>query len=194
MIGPDDSIILVDIEATCWKHRPPEGQQSEIIEIGLCVLDLASSELRQPRSLVVRPQRSKVSAFCTRLTSITQTMVDDGLWFPEACAIIAAEYAGAGHIWASWSDYDLKMLTRQCESLDVPYPFGPRHVDLKALFARAQGLNSQIGLVRAIKSSGLTWEGRHHRGVDDAWNLGLLLQHLLQTHGATALWQHLEPA
>lgn len=35
-----DRILVVDIEATCWEGNPPPGQTSEIIEIGLCVLDV----------------------------------------------------------------------------------------------------------------------------------------------------------
>ncbi len=194
MIVEQDEIVLVDIEATCWKHRPPEGQQNEIIEVGLCVLNLADGELSPPRSIIVRPQRSKVSAFCTRLTSITQSMVDAGMSFYDACAIIQSDYALPNRIWASWSDYDLKMFTRQCTETGVAYPFGPRYVNLKTVFAQVNGLEQEIGLARAMKSSGMLWEGRHHRGVDDAWNLGRLLQWLLQTHGAAAVWQKVETA
>ena len=35
-----DRILVVDVEATCWEGDPPPGQTSEIIEIGLCVLDV----------------------------------------------------------------------------------------------------------------------------------------------------------
>ena len=35
-----DRILVVDVEATCWEGNPPPGQTSEIIEIGLCVLDV----------------------------------------------------------------------------------------------------------------------------------------------------------
>ena len=37
-----DCILVVDLEATCWVGGPPEGQESEIIEIGLCVLHVSS--------------------------------------------------------------------------------------------------------------------------------------------------------
>ena len=43
-----DRILVVDIEATCWEGNPPPGQTSEIIEIGLCVLDVPT--LRAPSS------------------------------------------------------------------------------------------------------------------------------------------------
>ena len=37
-----DRILVVDVEATCWEGDPPPGQISEILEIGLCVLDVAT--------------------------------------------------------------------------------------------------------------------------------------------------------
>ena len=68
-------VLVVDVEATCWQSRqPPPGEQSEIIEIGLCPLDLDCLEPGPVHSILVRPQRSQISPFCTRLTSITPEM------------------------------------------------------------------------------------------------------------------------
>jgi len=33
-----DQVLVIDIEATCWEGPPPEGLESEIIEIGICPL------------------------------------------------------------------------------------------------------------------------------------------------------------
>ncbi len=40
--GPDRFLNVVDVEATCWSDAVPEGQTSEIPEIGLCVIDMVS--------------------------------------------------------------------------------------------------------------------------------------------------------
>ena len=32
-----DKIVVVDIEATCWEGKPPEKQESDIIEVGICL-------------------------------------------------------------------------------------------------------------------------------------------------------------
>jgi inhibitor of KinA sporulation pathway (predicted exonuclease) len=48
---------VVDVEATCWPGRPPPGQVSEIIEIGLCVVDLESRERVSRHRVLVRPAR-----------------------------------------------------------------------------------------------------------------------------------------
>jgi inhibitor of KinA sporulation pathway (predicted exonuclease) len=59
----------------------------------------------------------------------------------------------------------------------VPYPFGRSHLNIKTLFAIAHGDNGEIGLDVACQRVGMTMEGTHHRGIDDAWNIaGILCQ------------------
>ena len=52
-----DHLLIVDVESTCWEGPPPPGQESEIIEIGLCLLEVASGQQQGKRSLLVRPER-----------------------------------------------------------------------------------------------------------------------------------------
>lgn len=33
-----DLILVVDVESTCWDGHPLEGEEREVIEIGLCVV------------------------------------------------------------------------------------------------------------------------------------------------------------
>ena len=66
-----DQIIVLDIEATCWEGEIPRGQENEIIEVGLCLLEPKTGERSAKASYLVRPERSKVSEFCTRLTTLT---------------------------------------------------------------------------------------------------------------------------
>jgi len=60
-----DQIIVVDIESTCWEGAIPAGQESEILEIGVCTVDIASGRRLEKESILVKPERSKVSPFCT---------------------------------------------------------------------------------------------------------------------------------
>ncbi|WP_407562033.1 exonuclease domain-containing protein [Streptomyces sp. 184] len=66
-----DRVLVVDVEATCWEGPPPAGMSPEIIEIGLCELDVPTGERISRRSVLVRPERSEVGDFCTRLTTLT---------------------------------------------------------------------------------------------------------------------------
>ncbi|NYD46544.1 hypothetical protein BJY14_002527 [Actinomadura luteofluorescens] len=44
------------MEATCWDGQPPPGQVSEIIEIGLCVVDVESRR-RVAKHRILCPSR-----------------------------------------------------------------------------------------------------------------------------------------
>src|SRR2546430_1508856 len=97
---------VVDVEATCWAGGPPAGESSEIIEIGVCVVDTDDWRRVERRSILVRPRRSRVSPFCTELTGLTQADVDGGVDFATACALLRDELRGSSRTWASWGEYD----------------------------------------------------------------------------------------
>jgi inhibitor of KinA sporulation pathway (predicted exonuclease) len=170
---------VVDVEATCWEGRPPPGQVNEIIEIGLCVIDVERLERVARDRIMVRPARSTVSEFCTALTGITQEEVDAGVDFREACERLAMRHRSDSRRWASWGDYDRKQFERQCDGTGVRYPFGSAHVNAKAVFAEAYGIRRQ-GMAEALRHAGLPLEGRHHNGSDDAWNIGALILHIME--------------
>lgn len=168
-------INVVDVEATCWEKQPPPGAVSEIIEIGLTVVDLTAGERIGRHRILVRPARSRVSAFCTELTGLTQAEVDTGVDFTTACRLLARDHAAGTRPWASWGDYDRKQFTVQCEATRTPYPFGRRHTNAKAVFTEAHNLRRRPGMAQALAHAGLPLEGRHHRGEDDAWNIAALV-------------------
>lgn len=175
-----DHVLVVDVESTCWEGAPPPGQISEIIEIGVCPVEVASGARGERRSILVRPARSSVSAFCTRLTTLTQAEVDGGISFAEACALLRKEFRSDRRVWASYGDYDRKMFERQCADFGVKYPFGPRHVNVKTLFALTHVLPREVGMAEAVRIAGQRLDGTHHRGHDDAYNIAGLLAGLLR--------------
>lgn len=166
---------VVDVEATCWDGGTPPGAVSEIIEIGLAVVDVRAGERIARHRILVRPARSTVSAFCSELTGLTQAEVDTGLTFASACRLLAAEHQAGVRPWASWGDYDRKQFTRQCQAAAVAYPFGNRHANAKQAFTDAYQLRKRPGMAEALRIAGLPLEGRHHRGEDDAWNIAALV-------------------
>ncbi|MFJ6317978.1 exonuclease domain-containing protein [Streptomyces californicus] len=169
---------VVDVEATCWDAQPPPGQVSEIIEIGLTVVDLRAGERTARHRLLVRPSRSTVSPFCTELTGLTRAEVDGGTSFADACRTLAAQHRTGLLPWASWGDYDRRQFTRQCRAAGVEYPFGQHHTNAKIAFTAAYGLRRRPGMAQALELAGLPLEGRHHRGDDDAWNIAALVLEL----------------
>ena len=185
-------VVVVDIEATCWKHAPPPGEQNEIIEVGVCLLNLETGESSLKRSILVKPTRSKVSHFCTKLTTLTQEQVDEGVTFAEACATLENDYDSKNRLWVSWGDYDRRMFEEQCASFHVPYPFSDRHMNLKQQFAALGNLSRAVGMARALKMLDMSMQGTHHRGHDDAWNISRIMARMLQRSGKDFVLPYLE--
>jgi inhibitor of KinA sporulation pathway (predicted exonuclease) len=189
-----DKLVVVDLEATCWKKHPPSGQQNEIIEVGVCLLDVSTLEIEDNRGILVKPTRSKVSEFCTKLTSLTQEVVDGGVSFAEACITLETDYDSKNRIWLSWGAYDLRLFRSQCQSFAVTYPYSDHHVDLKGVFAKLRNKGKRVGMARALKMLEINLDGRHHRGSDDAYNTAKILVHLYRSEGAEAMQQLLQEA
>jgi inhibitor of KinA sporulation pathway (predicted exonuclease) len=177
-------ILVVDVECTCWAPPgdPPEGERSEIIEIGVAVVDTGSLRLQQCDDLLVKPTNSRVSAFCTELTTLRQEQVDAGMGFADACRVLKKRYAAQECTWASWGDFDRSQFERQCRLQAVPYPFGKSHVNAKNLYALAHALPAELGMAEALEREGLELEGTHHRAHHDAKNIARLLIALLKKY------------
>lgn len=176
-----DQVLVIDIESTCWDGGfPPKGESNDIIEIGLCRLEVATGKRLEKRSILVKPERSTVGPFCTQLTTLTQEQVNSGVLFKEACKTLETEYLSTERLWASFGDYDRRQFEKQCRETGVRYPFGPSHLNVKTLCSIVKSLNAEIGLPQALALFGLNLEGTHHRGHDDAWNIAALLAELLR--------------
>jgi len=175
-----DKIVVVDVEATCWEGANPPGMENDIIEIGICLLNVQTGEITDNRGIIVLPERSEVSPFCTKLTTITPEMVArEGIPFKEACNILKQQYLSQSRVWASYGAYDQKQFQRQCSAMGIGYPFGPSHINVKTLFALRHKLSHETGMAGALERLQLPLEGTHHRGVDDALNIAKILRELL---------------
>lgn len=172
----DPNVLIIDVESTCWE--PPEVQPkneiSEIIEIGIAVVNIKTLRMTENDSIIVKPQKSKLSKFCTKLTTLTQDYVDQGTTFQSAMEILKSRFDSSNRTFVSWGDYDRKMFERNCRDYDVRYPFGPRHLNLKNCFTMLHGLDREPGLDGALDHIGMKLEGTHHRGIDDAKNIATI--------------------
>jgi len=178
----DRKVIIIDVESTCWEppKSQPKNEISEIIEIGIALVDIDDLQIVKNESILIRPQRSKLSEFCTQLTTLTQSQVDKGITYQEAMAKLFQEYESDKRTFVSWGDYDRKMFERNCRDYGAPYPFGPRHLNLRNTFTMLHGLESEPGLDIALEHLGMKLEGTHHRGIDDARNIAKIFIHTLK--------------
>ena len=176
-----DKIVIVDVESTCWEGEPPSGQENEIIEVGVCLLDVETGERKNQNHWLIHPRVSTVSEYCTRLTGITQEDVEKGIPFEESCSMLRDQFESKERIWASYGDYDRGQFERQCKREGVKYPFGSRHINVKTLFAIVYGLQCEVGMAEALDILGIPLEGVPHRGGDDAWNIAAILSRIILT-------------
>jgi len=167
---------VIDLEATCWSGNPPTGQYSEIIEIGICEVNLLDCEMESKRSILVAPEASKVSDFCTNLTGHTQKELDDkAVPFEAAMQILLDEYGMKSRVMVSWGDYDRKMFDRAYNARGNQRPWQWRHLNLKAMFSMLRNPEREVGMDTALKLLKLPLIGRHHNGADDAANIAAIL-------------------
>lgn len=174
-----DQIIVIDVEATCWEGSPPKGEEAEIIEIGICPIDVVKGRKLEKKCIIIKPELSSLSEFCARLTHLTQEQLNKGISFKEACSLLEKKYLTKKRTWASYGDFDRNQFHRQCKLFKVDYPFGPSHINIKNLFAFNKKLSQEVGMMKALEILNLPHEGLHHRAIDDAWNIGNILLKIL---------------
>lgn len=177
-----NTFLIVDLECTCWEND--RSRPHETIEIGSVVYRTGEGVLDEFQRFVRPRLHPELSAFCTELTSIVQADVDGAPTFPDALAAWLA-WAESYRPWvlASWGEFDRNQLHRDCDLHGIAYPFDD-HVNIKRAFAKYQGCQP-CGMAKALRLAGLTLEGMHHRGIDDARNITRLLDLTLARHRAT---------
>jgi inhibitor of KinA sporulation pathway (predicted exonuclease) len=182
--------LVIDLEATCSEDRAIPPDRMETIEIGAVLVRASTFVVEDEFQSFVRPVRHPVLLpFCTKLTGITQAMVDGAPGFPEAFAALRKHLVSgrAGLMWGSWGRYDERQLKQDCALHRVPFHMPP-HVNLKTTFAETQGVRKKQGMAQALALCGLKLEGAHHRGIDDARNIARMLPWIVGTRriaGAT---------
>ena len=175
-------LLALDVEATCDDGGAVPRQEMEIIEIGAIIVD-AECEVVDEFQTFIRPVRhARLTPFCTRLTGIRQADVDGAAYFHEAMEAFKAwfsKYPGLVQ-WGSWGDYDKKQMEQDCafNGLSSSVYLPGRHVNLKEACKEALGFRTKPGLSQAIRIVGLEFSGTHHRGIDDARNIGRLLPYI----------------
>ncbi len=175
---PNAYYLIVDLEATCSDDGAVPRGEMEIIEIGAVVQNAHTFEIESEFQGFVRPvHHPELTEFCTGLTGIAQSQVDGAPLFPEALeAFREWMYAFDDTLFCSWGDYDRNQFVQDCGFHNVGWPFRSGHLNLKAEFSKAMGLTKKLGVVEALRKLGMTFEGSHHRGLDDARNMARIVR------------------
>ncbi len=176
----NSKILVVDLESTCWMGHPPNSQINEIIEIGMSIVDVKSLTIEDNIGYIVKPRNSKVSNFCTELTTITQEMVDNGEDLSIVVQKIIKTYGSKKYLWASYGEYDKNQMKHCCNLYNAEYPFSDMHLNIKTFASMFYGIQ-EMGMDKLLNKLNIPLEGTHHRGIDDSYNLSKILIEILKT-------------
>jgi inhibitor of KinA sporulation pathway (predicted exonuclease) len=171
-------IVVVDVEATCWK-KGVFSRKKETIEIGAVQLLRERPAAKWPEfQTFVRPQRlPRLSTFCRELTGITQEDVDAAPPFPQALRSFLAWSPPLDEVvLATWSRYDLWQLNLDLEAHSLPSLVVP-FLDVKKLAARVLGAKSFEATARELAPEAVALP--RHRAIADACRTARILNRLL---------------
>lgn len=172
-------IVIVDLECTCWENDIPIGQQTETIEIGICIYNCIDKTITDKNSFYVMP-KSEISEYCTNLTGITyEKLKAEGRPLLEVINTIKKKYPLKSCMWASWGDWDRKQMRKECEIKGIAYPFVDSHLNIKNLYAIMKCKSVGIGVSAALAELGFEFVGTPHCGGDDAYNEAVILRSLI---------------
>lgn len=172
--------IILDLEATCWKERSKD-KQNEIIEIGAVKINAAGKRLSEFCEFIQPKLNPLLSDFCKELTSIQQSQVDAADSFElvlerfKAWINLAEPY-----LLCSWGFYDKKQLSKDCDLHQLDKDWLKDHISVKHQYAKIKGLKKPLGMGGALRKEGMTLEGTHHRGIDDARNIAKIFEAFLE--------------
>jgi len=179
VVGGERRIVVVDVEATCWK-KGVFSRKKETIEIGAVLLLFDRAESRWPEfQTFVRPRRlPRLSSFCRELTGITQENVDTAPAFPEALRLFLEWSQPLERVvLATWSRYDMWQLDLDLAAHGLPKLTVP-FLDVKKLAARIVGTKSFEKTARELAPDTVGMPS--HRAVADAHRTARILNRLLR--------------
>ena len=173
-------MLVVDLEATCWEDKVDGTDlrqtvdDMEVIEFG-CVVCETNGTVIDSKSFFARPKLHPVlTEFCTKLTSIKQSDVDNAPYYADATKTLN-EWLGQYEL-SPWGNYDKHQLLKEYERhgvcpsfLDLP------HENLKKRWSKGKKAFRNAGPKVALEYHGLEFEGKYHRAIDDALNIARLL-------------------
>ncbi|OWA52321.1 putative 3'-5' exoribonuclease 1 [Hypsibius exemplaris] len=187
-------LVVIDFEACCSDDdldgcRPKAGSyEQEIIEFPAILVDVKKKEIVDVFHTHVQPTNEanrKLTAFCSKLTGITQEVIDRSPQFPAVLRDFEAWLAKHGLLgrknWSTAADgrFDhTNFLYQACKINGLPYPeYAINYVKLPRAFKNiyrfcfTDPTAFPPNLEEMLQHFGMQFEGREHCGLDDATNM-----------------------
>lgn len=183
------TLIVTDLEATCWEEKPYDAQM-ETIQIASLAIPIKQGkfELKENGRIFVeggfnqfvQPQiNPKLTDFCKNLTGITQSQVDQADYFPDVFERwLTWMDAYQNYLFASWGWYDYNQLSRDTERF--PYWQGVMadfpHLNIKEYVKMKLNRKKKMGVSSVLNDLGMEFEGSPHNAYDDVHNIIRILE------------------
>ncbi len=164
-------LLLVDLELT-----DADVDNIEIIEIGLCLVDMLKSELIRSDEFLIRPNNIvNLSDRVSELTGIKRKdLKKKGKRLYEALNSIKKKYPLQSVPWAAWGT-DNRQLALECYAKGILNPFTDQYINVSSIYAFMKQLPKGIAMEKALAEFGMEFVGVQHSAKDDAINLGRLV-------------------
>ena len=172
--------IVIDLEMNPIKRSLKEVRKfitDEVIEFGAVKLD----ENYQPVSefqCYVRPEYSEISKHITKLTGITNELVEDKSTFAEEFKKFFDWIGTWDMTLYSWSNSDINQLKSECTykipNFDVAR-LERQWKDLQKEFDDRIGLHNSLALKHAVGAMNRDFQGTAHTALADAANTAAIL-------------------
>lgn len=172
---------IVDLEATCWLDKQYQEEQSELLEFGLVEVDLEAQVIKKQFSRLIIPTQTDISAYCTKLTGITQELIkNQGVDLASFAASLRAEFPSSEIVWAGWG-HDKAFFDEALRKAKVANPLEHcEYINLQWLYSFLRGKSEILSLHKALEAEGLEFvNGTQHRALPDAYNTARVMLSLL---------------
>ena len=175
-----DNIVVIKVETTCWDGPRPEGEESEIIEIGLSLLNLKSTRIHSKKQFLIRPKVSCVSDYCRHKTGLTNEVLKErGREFKDVCNQLKTIYKTTKRPWAAFGESERKIIEKQCREWSEPFPFTSRFINIRMMVPVIFGINRELTLGEAMLATNVEPEETREAGVEEAWNCAKILKEVI---------------
>ena len=178
--------IVVDIEMNPMRQKSEARRicTNETIEIGAVMLDDNLQEIAAFRTYVKPEYNEGIVRKISRLTGITDEMVEYAPRFNEAFRMFTNWCMGTGDevtIYA-WSETDYNQIIKEITLKEYQVTEEEKALlaepwsDFQEEFDAHLGFERKLSLKVALDMAGIAFEGREHDALDDARNTAELLQ------------------
>ena len=187
-----DYYLVLDFEGVCNKDDGgPAANLMEIIEFPVLKVNAKTFETESEFHSYVQPTTHRLlNPICTRITGITQEMVDGQPTLPKVLESLHSWMLTEGLLdkkvnfcFVTCGDWDLKTgLSAQAAYQKFEYPdYLKKWINVKTYFEATVGKKGK-GMAGMLRDLGLQLKGRHHSGIDDSRNIARILRELAKNN------------